>query len=377
MKKLLLTIVIGFTLINYSQAQNQTIETSVDSLTENSYRLSFSFPEKPLYSGDLQNKFPFKVTYSTQEKSSYTVDSVRVKEDSLNVDIYLTLHENKLYHFMFEDVLYNDSTQILNPLLVRFDNTVGERIDYPIYVSYFDAITKQRYEVLDLDDDYLNITIVAFDAKILNRPYLLNSQNSIEITDSLSEKMLNDKSYVLDMQLLTSKKYDYPDEYNGETKIDGTNADSVIVTMHVELIDTDREEILSNTSRYFFWHSGIKIFSPADTSELFQQIIEISTSTEESPSIPQKTTLSAYPNPFNPSTQIQYTLPEAASVTISVFNVLGQQVRTLAEGTRSSGAHTITFNATGLPAGMYVVRLESTGQSGKVFTETKKVMLLK
>jgi len=377
MKKLLLTVILGFTFVTFSQAQNQTIETLVDSIAENSFRLSFSFPEKPLYSLDLQDEFPFEVTYSTQEESSYTIDSVRVKEDSLNVDIYLRLHEKKLYHFMFEDVLYNDSTQILNPLLVRFDNTVGERIDYPIYVSYFDAITKQRYEVLDLDDDYLNITIVAFDAKILNRPYLLNSQNSIEITDSLSEKMLNDKSYVLDMQLLTSKKYDYPDWYSGETKIDGNNADSVIVTMHVELIDTDHEEIVANTSRYFFWYSGLKIFTPADTSELFQQIIEISTSTEQSPNIPQKTTLSAYPNPFNPSTQIQYILPEAGNVAISVFNILGQQVRNLAEGTRSSGAHTVTFNATGLPAGMYVVRLESTGQSGTVFTKTKKVMLLK
>jgi hypothetical protein len=92
---------------------------------------------------------------------------------------------------------------------------------------------------------------------------------------------------------------------------------------------------------------------------------------------PTQYLLNAYPNPFNPSTQIQYTLPEAATVTISIFNVLGQQVRTLAEGTRSSGAHTTTFNATGLPAGMYVVRLESTGQTGTVFTETKKVMLLK
>jgi|GEM_PF-3044782 hypothetical protein len=143
------------------------------------------------------------------------------------------------------------------------------------------------------------------------------------------------------------------------------------------------EEMYPTTVQYASIGTDGKLFLGTAKAGVFENTkpldppISISIKEESRPQVPQKLELSAYPNPFNPTTQIQYTLPEAGSITISVFNVLGQKVRTLAEGTRSSGAHRTTFNATGLPAGMYVVLLESTSQSGTVFTETKKVMLLK
>ncbi|HSW54414.1 MAG TPA: hypothetical protein VLH59_04930, partial [Ignavibacteriaceae bacterium] len=52
-----------------------------------------------------------------------------------------------------------------------------------------------------------------------------------------------------------------------------------------------------------------------------------------------------YPNPFNPSTTIRFSLPEATQVKINLFNMLGEQVATLAEGMYESGYHKITFNA--------------------------------
>ncbi len=70
-----------------------------------------------------------------------------------------------------------------------------------------------------------------------------------------------------------------------------------------------------------------------------------------------------FPNPFNPSTEITFTLPKAAQVSLRVFNLLGQEVATLVDEYRTAGTHRTTFDAQNLPSGMYIYRLESGAQS--------------
>ena len=80
------------------------------------------------------------------------------------------------------------------------------------------------------------------------------------------------------------------------------------------------------------------------------------------------------PNPFNPSTSLSVVVPEAGLVSVNVYNILGQQVATLANGymEASSTGHTLTWNAENLASGVYLVRANA---SGKV--STQKLMLLK
>ena len=79
-----------------------------------------------------------------------------------------------------------------------------------------------------------------------------------------------------------------------------------------------------------------------------------------------------YPNPFNPSTTIQFSLPKQTQLKINLYNMLGEQVAAIAEGMYESGYHKVTFNASGLPSGTYVYRLESSE-----FVQAKKMILLK
>ncbi|HVO74134.1 MAG TPA: CotH kinase family protein [Ignavibacteriaceae bacterium] len=79
-----------------------------------------------------------------------------------------------------------------------------------------------------------------------------------------------------------------------------------------------------------------------------------------------------YPNPFNPSTQIKYSLPKSGFVSLKVYNILGQEVRTLFEGYQSSGNYILTFDGSGLASGVYLYRLIAEN-----YVETKKLVLLK
>jgi hypothetical protein len=80
-----------------------------------------------------------------------------------------------------------------------------------------------------------------------------------------------------------------------------------------------------------------------------------------------------YPNPFNPSTQIEFVVPQSGFATLKVYNVLGQEVATLLEGSSEAGKiNTVRFDASNLPSGLYYYTLRAAGK-----VETKRMLLLK
>ena len=79
-----------------------------------------------------------------------------------------------------------------------------------------------------------------------------------------------------------------------------------------------------------------------------------------------------FPNPFNPSTKITYSIPERSNVSIKVFDLLGSEVIELVNGEVETGQYDLTFNTNNLPSGIYFYKL----QAGS-FVETKKMILLK
>lgn len=89
--------------------------------------------------------------------------------------------------------------------------------------------------------------------------------------------------------------------------------------------------------------------------------------------VPQEYSLSQnYPNPFNPSTKIDFTIPAAARVQITVYNVLGQEVAKVVNGMMTPGNHTVTFDAVKLASGVYMYKLVAGD-----FVSTRKMVLLK
>jgi hypothetical protein len=79
-----------------------------------------------------------------------------------------------------------------------------------------------------------------------------------------------------------------------------------------------------------------------------------------------------YPNPFNPSTTIQYSIPKKSSVTLKVYDILGNEVTSLVNEEKHRGVYSVTFNARGLASGVYFYRITA-GE----FRKTKKMILMK
>jgi len=89
--------------------------------------------------------------------------------------------------------------------------------------------------------------------------------------------------------------------------------------------------------------------------------------------LPTETSLrAAYPNPFNAVTRLAYSLPRAAHVRLTVFDVTGREVRTLVDDRQEGGRHEVFFDGAGLPSGLYLVRMESGS-----FRAVRKLLLLK
>jgi len=79
-----------------------------------------------------------------------------------------------------------------------------------------------------------------------------------------------------------------------------------------------------------------------------------------------------YPNPFNPTTVISFTLPAASRVSLQVYDLAGRSAMTLVNGWRDSGEHEVTFDGSELPSGIYFAKLTA-GE----FTAVQKLVLIK
>ncbi len=146
------------------------------------------------------------------------------------------------------------------------------------------------------------------------------------------------------------------------------------------VIDTVND-LTSVGSGIFRWDRPEVTDNTGSSSEVITSItagavaVDISTSVEDKDerALPVSFGLAQnYPNPFNPSTIIEFSIPKSGDVKLKVYNILGQSVRTLIDGPMSAGQHTVYFDGSGLPSGIYFYRLSSLAGNS-----TRKMALIK
>lgn len=122
--------------------------------------------------------------------------------------------------------------------------------------------------------------------------------------------------------------------------------------------------------------NGRYLYADVDTSGVWRRPLStLLTSADDSPrsDLPKTIMLDQnYPNPFNPATTVSFSLPSQSSVSLKVFDALGREVATLASEEMSAGNHSMRWDASKVPSGIYYYRLRA-----GVFTETRKAVLIK
>jgi hypothetical protein len=118
----------------------------------------------------------------------------------------------------------------------------------------------------------------------------------------------------------------------------------------IELVSTYPEDALTEAA----------ILTMSQYNESLEEFLVNGSSAE----IPDKPVLfDNFPNPFNPTTVIRFSIPDNERITLRVYDILGRVVAVLADDIYESGTHQITFDASRLPSGVYFSRIDFAGQS--------------
>lgn len=146
---------------------------------------------------------------------------------------------------------------------------------------------------------------------------------------------------------------------------------------------TESSETLANSMNLF--QNDISIYINGNYKEdgssvrcLNNNIVGINDNNNKS-ELPKEFSLSQnFPNPFNPTTVISYSLPYNSLVKLNVYNALGMNICQLFNGVQEAGNHKLNFNVISLPSGVYFYSISTSSFDGKQnFTSTKKMIIMK
>ena len=158
--------------------------------------------------------------------------------------------------------------------------------------------------------------------------YQVQLSRDIEFSELIVDSVASDTLFSVDIPLVSLTKYFW----------------------RVQVADEEKDKI---------WNEAWSFTTEITTSIEFEVPIEFSLKQN-------------YPNPFNPSTNIEFSIPVYSDVLLEVFNIQGQRVATLVNGSIGAGSHTVSFDASMFGSGVYIYRI----QAGE-FSKVNKMLLIK
>ncbi|HDY88930.1 MAG TPA: T9SS type A sorting domain-containing protein [bacterium] len=236
----------------------------------------------------------------------------------------------------------------------------GNEMVFDVNTPPFTDWSKVKYPFIGMALQRFNITFEASDGspEKTNTLYLINygqSRNAEELitvfNDSLTVDNLTSLSYY-EIQKAIEKRAFTNESYQSNLKITRENISTIAFQDELMDLGVSHQELSSGKTPG--WVQKISLVS---NDQSLPEVIRLNQN---------------YPNPFNALTTIAYYLPTGMSVTLEVFNILGQRVITMDRGFEGAGSHTIQLNAGGLSSGIYLYRIQ-----GNTFSRTRKFLLIR
>jgi len=247
------------------------------------------------------------------------------------------------------------------------DNNDDETInvqDIILVVNYIMGVSNDDLPCADMNDDgTINVQdIVSIVNIIMGTSARVDSATEATLVIRNNDLLLRSDGFVQGVQLTLSHGTDFTitleNEYVSEYVTSENQTTVVLVTDGLNTL-----EKIGDTRGVYTILSSV-VSDNNGNSILTNQTTEIS----------NFMLTEAYPNPFNPTTNLSLVLSEAGYVSVKIYNIVGQQVAVLADGMYEANVngHQLTWDASNISSGVYIVRAESSGQ-----VSTQKLMLLK
>lgn len=310
-------------------------------------------------------------------------DDFTYTDDIISGGIY-----SEVVNFNFVEVEKFTVTSQNDTSVITYYMKSGETWEPTERELYPDFSPQELFNYYNNLDRSLNDMIFSYPLLVSELPDVI-TQEWVETSWENSERISSEKYYDLWTGILT-RLYKHFEYWNGvewmqEERVElYLNIDSRIDSAFVKL-NFDPPALQTYMKESFLYDSFgnlVSIYTEADTGEGLEEYMKTEirwvasgqpTSVDDDPAgVKQFQLAPAYPNPFNPSTNIEYTLKQAGEVSIRVYNMLGREVAKLVEGRQSAGRHTLQFNAQELSSGIYYVRMTSGN-----FSETRSISLVK
>ncbi len=225
------------------------------------------------------------------------------------------------------------------------DTTVSDTTTYTYRIYAYNADTVSAFSNLAEITTPLPVELTSFTANVVNGKILVSWTTATEINNAgFSLERSNDNLKFIELAFI---------EGNGTT------------TSRSEYSFKDNSVL---SGKYYYRLKQVDF----DGSFYYLKTIEADLGMPKEYSLDQN-----YPNPFNPTTTIRFALPINADVNIKLYNSLGQEAADILKNELDAGIHEVIFNANSLSSGVYFYRIEAKGTDGSIFSEVKRMILIK
>ncbi|MEJ2634930.1 MAG: T9SS type A sorting domain-containing protein [Calditrichia bacterium] len=303
---------------------------------------------------DVQYPWGYEEGSSPFRYDEVTLEGVVTVDTTDWVNNYYIQEKDSAWHAIW---VYDPDHKPVKGDWVRITGTVQE--DYG--VTRLEDITS--YEVVSQD--------YPFEPVLVNTGDITTGGDDAEAYESVLIKVQN---------LTVTNPFPDPSGNFGEFVIDdgtgGIRVDDAMTAFNGNLDSTFQKDdtIGELTGIHYYSYANYKIL-PRDTNDVVDHVSDIQES--HNPIAKSFTLEQNYPNPFNPVTNIHFTVPSRGQVSLAVYNVLGQRIRTLFNNIVSPGNYQVRWNGRDdhgvqMGSGIYFYRLE-----GKNFSMTRKMILIK